>query len=339
MVSRGLHSIVLILTALAVLPIAPADEVHRFGRKQTNQTEVLAASDVPKPAVYGVRDTLAAAVKTWGSSGRMEYWILGTDHAAAVALAKKFCDRRVARGHMTRKSCEQDSGNKDHGFLMYQKIGADALESGRPRGSAGHNGGAVWGFHRMTSSLPLGFAGVLDIPGEGEQVTILHEYWHSIQHAFIQTADHQERRKQMGPVWFTEGSAVAMAETTAERLWKSGGLKRWNNSPHPWRSLRERMLSKLNIVKSKRKDCETALPDSYDDDCRELAYEGGAWAALLLMHRHGQDVLLKKFHPRVNDLGWRGAFEKTFEQTPQEFVDDFEAFLKLPEEEQLKILP
>lgn len=313
--------------------------VNLFGIEQRNQTEVFVASDVSKKVEQAVKDTLAVAVKAWGSSGRFEYWVLGTDRAAAEKLASAFCDRRVARGHMTRRDCLNDSNNKDHGFLSYQKIGAQALASGMPRGSAGHNGGAQWGFHRMTSSLPLGFAGVLNIAGEGEQVTILHEYWHSMQNAFIQTPDHNKRRSLMGPVWFIEGSAVAMAEINASRLWASGKLSKWNNASHPWRSLEQRMTNKMKVVQEKRKMCTTLLPDSYDSECRQLAYDSGGWAIAYLMHKFGQDVLLKSFHPNVEKLGWEACFQKTFGQSTVEFVSDFEKFVDLPLSEQVKVLP
>ena len=315
------------------------DPTNIFGVEQRNQTEVFVASDVSRKVEQAVKDTLAVAVDTWGSSGRFEYWVLGTDRAAAVELASAFCARRVARGHMTRRDCLNDSQNKDHGFLSYQEIGAQALASGMPRGSAGHNGGAQWGFHRMTSSLPLGFAGVLNIAGEGEQVTILHEYWHSMQNAFIQTPDHKKRRSLMGPVWFIEGSAVAMAEINASRLWASGKLPKWNNASHPWRSLEQRMTNKMKLVQEKREMCTTLLPDSYDSECRQLAYDSGGWAIAYLMNKFGQDVLLKSFHPNVEKLGWEACFKKTFGQSSAEFVNEFEKFVDLPRSEHVKVLP
>ena len=310
-----------------------------FGKKQENQTEVFVAGDVSPKVEQAIKETLAVAVKTWGSSGRMEYWVLGTDPNAAKKLAEKFCNRRVALGQMSRIDCLADSSNKDHGFLMYQQIGAKALASGRPRGSAGHNGGAEWGFHRMTSSLPLGFAGVLKVAGEDEQITLLHEYWHSIQNSFIQTRKHDRRRKLMGPAWFVEGSAVAMAELTAAKLWKEGTLRRWKNGPHPWQSLRVRMSNKMKSLQAKRKDCPTPLPDSYKEPCRQLAYDGGAWAVAYLLDKHGHDVLLKKFHPHVERLGWEKAFQETFGQTSKEFISEFDRFLDLPIERQLDSLP
>ena len=332
----------LVLTAASgeeAAPLSAPPPTNLFGIKQGNQTEVFVASDVSKEVEKAVKDTLGVAVNTWGSSGRFEYWVLGTDRAAAVELAASFCARRVARGHMTKRDCLNDSTNKDHGFLTYQAIGAQALASGKPRGSAGHNGGAEWGFHRMTSSLPLGFAGVLDIAGEDEQITILHEYWHSIQNAFIQTKDHKVRRDLMGPVWFIEGSAVAMAEINSAKLWASGKLPKWNNSSHPWQTLQQRMTNKMRFVQEKRKACPSLLPESYSGECSQLAYDSGGWAITYLMNKFGEDVLLKSFHPKVEKLGWKECFQKTFGQSSTEFVADFEKFMDLPLSEQVKVLP
>jgi hypothetical protein len=311
-----------------------------FGRDAKSGTliEVFTAADVSEKVKQAVVDTLAAASDIWGSSGRLEYWVLGTDRGAAMQLGVKFCERRIARGQMTRRDCLADNDNRDHGFLMYQEIGANALATGMPSGSAGHNGGAEWGFHRMTSSLPLGFAGVLNIAGEDEQVTIFHEYWHSLQNSFIQTTDHRKRRKLMGPVWFVEGSAVAMAEFTTAELRGSGTLPNWNNASYRWPTLEQRMTDKMKLIQSKRKSCPTSLPNSYDDDCRQLAYEGGAWAIAYLMKRKGRNVLLESFHPEVEKLGWEAAFRKVFGLSSREFKAEFETFLDLRIDEQIKVL-
>ena len=334
------YALLISLLAFSVAHGQAKKNANIFGVIQgKNQTEVFLASDLPKEVETGIKETLAAAVKAWGSSGRFEYWVLGTDRAAAVKLAEAFCKRRVARGHMTKKNCLRDSSNKDHGFLSYQAIGAKAIATGRPRGSAGHNGGAQWGFHRMSSSLPLGFASKLNIPGEGEQITVLHEYWHSVQNAYIQTQEHKKRREFMGPVWFIEGSAVAMAEITHAKLRATGKLRKWNNSNNKWQSLHQRMANKMRQVQRQKKGCSTVLPNSYDDKCRQLAYEGGAWAIAYLMHKHGEDVLLKSFHPNVEKLGWEACFKKTFGKSSAEFTKEFAKFLELPLAEQLKILP
>ena len=81
------------------------------------------------------------------------------------------------------------------------------------------------------------------------------------------------------------------------------------------------------------------MPDSYDGPYRELAYQSGAWAILYLMHREGNDVLLKSFHPNVERLGWNAAFQDAFGQSVEEFSMEFKAFVDKPLNEQLKILP
>ena len=310
-----------------------------YGVKQENQTEVLAAADVPSAVAQAVKDTLAAATKTWVSSGRLEFWVLGTDRAAAVDLAAAFCERRVARGDMSERDCLEDSENKDHGFLMYQAIGAEALASGNPRMDAAHNGGAEWGIHRMASSLPLGFAGFLGIAGEGDQITILHEYWHSVQMSFMQPGDHGPNQEVAGPVWFIEGSAVAMAEFTSSKLLASGELRQWNNAVRPWPNLRERMEAKMKLVQRLKQGCSSYLPDAYGGECGQLAYEGGAWAVAYLMHKFGEDVLLRSFHPNVQRLGWEQCFQKTFGQSSNDFRAEFAVFMQKPIAEQLEILP
>ena len=94
---------VFLLTLISATGFAQAPPKSKseniFDKKPQNQTEVFVASDVSKKVEQAVKDTLAVAVDTWGSSGRLEYWVLGTDRAAAVKLAESFCKRRVARGH------------------------------------------------------------------------------------------------------------------------------------------------------------------------------------------------------------------------------------------------
>ena len=310
-----------------------------FGIKQENQTEVFVAADVSQAVEQGMKETLAAAVKSWGSSGHLEFWVLGADRAAAIELTAEFCARRVARGDMAERDCLDDSENKDHGFLMYQAVGAVALSSGQPHMDAANNGGAEWGIHTLASSLPLGFSGLLGIAGEGDQITILHEYWHSVQRSFLQTQDQSRSQELMGPTWFVEGSAVAMAEITATKLWASGELPKWNNSPQPWPTLEERMTNKMKIVQQLRKKCPSLLPKSYGGECTQLAYESGGWAILYLMNKFGEDVLRKTFHPDVERLGWEECFRKTFGQSSAEFTVEFEKFMDLPLSQQIKILP
>lgn len=325
-------------------------EGDRFGIEAGGGFEVFVASDVSKDAETGVSETLEAATKAWGSSGRLEYWVVGTDPQATVDLATIFCDRRVTNGDMDRKDCEEDAlENKDHSFNAYRKIGAKALSSGRPTGNAGHNGGAEWGFHRMTSSLPLGFVGQLGVPGEDEQVTVLHEYWHSLQHSFLQTTSRGNSQKYvsgertrdslLGPIWFQEGSAVAMAEITHERLRTSGELSPWDNGEWEWRGLETRMSQKMSEVQANRDKCPSMANIEYGSQCtHSMGYSAGAWAVIFLLSEFTQDIFLTEFHPVVEEKTWEGAFTHTFGMSSSEFYKKFDDFLELSLDDQLKLL-
>ena len=54
-----------------------------FDIRSANQTEVFVASDVAPEVEQAVKETLAVAVETWGSTGRLEYWVVGTDRHSA----------------------------------------------------------------------------------------------------------------------------------------------------------------------------------------------------------------------------------------------------------------
>ena len=71
-----------------------------------------------------------------------------------------------------------------------------------------------------------------------------------------------------------------------------------------------------------------------------LYYDIGACGTAYLLNKVGKpNALLDVFHPYVEELGWEGAFVKTFGISSEAFFEEFDAFLLLPYEEQKKILP
>jgi hypothetical protein len=65
----------------------------------------------------------------------------------------------------------------------------------------------------------------------------------------------------------------------------------------------------------------------------------GAWAVALLLHGAGDDALLTDFYPRLDALGWDGAFEATFGRSAASFEEEFARFLRQPLDAQLKVVP
>ena len=143
----------------------------------------------------------------------------------------------------------------------------------------------------------------------------------------------------MGPVWFVEGAAEYMAQTTGEALRRAGRLPTDPRFPgDPWRA-RDRMEQKLRSGLALRAEHPgLALGEvDYGPD-GQIAYDLGAWAIAWLCHRAGPDVLIERFYPAVEALGWEAAFGEVFGLTPAAFYAEFDRFLELDRAQQLAIL-
>ena len=100
-----------------------------------------------------------------------------------------------------------------------------------------------------------------------------------------------------------------------------------------------------NKMKSGKNRIEDNCPGTelheltYDNDCSRAAYDLGAWAVAYLLNKVGQEALLDTFYPSLNELGWEGAFQKTFGMSSEDFSAEFDLFLEKPLADQLAILP
>ena len=268
--------------------------------------------------------------------------MLGTDLEAAKDLTELFCERRSQRGDSEKSQClsENLDPNEKHRFEYYRQKGADAIAREKAGGSMGRNGKRGWGIHLFISSYPLGFDKLFGSSPGGEQKSVFHEYFHAVQHAHLQTSDPDERRALLGPVWSSEGGAEYMAQTTVRKLWASGKLTTIDNS-----GLSSFEQSFENKMKSGKNTIEEHCPGTklheltFDNDCSGAAYDLGAWAYAYLLNKVGQEALLDTFYPSLNELGWEGAFQKTFGMSSEDFSAEFDLFLEKPLAEQLAILP
>jgi len=176
---------------------------------------------------------------------------------------------------------------------------------------------------------------MFDLPYADEQKTVFHEYFHAVQHAHIQTRDFDERRSMMGPTWFAEGGAEFMAQTASQRMRDSGALR-----ASDWNPLTERLTWPMEEVKEwmSSNPGASASQIPYGPD-QGIAYSYGLWAHAWLADRFGPDALLGSFYPRLNDLGFEGAFQNAYAMSTAEFIAEFDQFLLLSIQEQLEILP
>lgn len=328
--------------ATSSTPAGADEDEDTWGRIIEAPPEVFFAADLSEDVRSGVTQALLAATTEWGNYGPLEYWVLGTDVKAAKDLADQFCERRDERGQYDKSACMADSQrtDRDHNFEYYRRVGADALASGRGGSAMGLNGNREWGIHFYTSSHPFGFDRLLGVSPAQEQATVFHEYFHAVQSAHIGTRSHWKRQALMGPVWFVEGGADFMAETATRRLWASGNLPLLEGDERP--PFEEGFAQRMRSAREKvARSCPgMKLHEfTYENHCEGAAFDLGAWAVAYLLHGAGQTALLDTFYPSLEELGWEGAFEKTFGTSSREFSDEFALFLERPLAEQLAILP
>jgi hypothetical protein len=229
-----------------------------------------------------------------------------------------------------------------HGFDYYRKLGADAIVSGQPGGSAGLNGDRQMGIHFFTSSIPVGFTDYFQVPGAEEQKTVFHEYFHAVQHSYIFTEDYRKRDELLGPVWFNEGSAEYMAQIASRKARASGALEDINSTGRWPFEFTQNMENYMNNGLGKITDiCPgTSIKDlTYENNCNNAMYDLGAWAHAYLASKFGADVLLEIFYPNLEELGWEETFISSYGVTSDEFYTEFDKFLELSIGDQLAILP
>ena len=314
----------------------------QWGEICSDPPRIFYAADVPESVRQWLDQALVAATKEWGNYGPLEYWVAGVDRKASEELSEAYCARRAAQGHFPKDGCLKHDHTARFLPDMAEKIAA-ALVEGRPFSSAGLNGHREFGFHLFSSSFPLGFAGELGVPPADDQKVVLHEYFHAVQHAHINTRDRNERDRKLGPVWFNEGSAEFMAQVTVDRLRSSGAL-RVAAPEHPtargWGLLRDRMAHTMERVqRALRENPSLRFTEIRYGPEQILAYDYGTWAHAWLAAEVGERALLDTFYPKLNAMSWEQAFLETYGLGPGEFEAQFSEFLQLPIEQQLEILP
>lgn len=305
------------------------------------------ADDVDVQARKGMIEAMTVATEVWGNYGPLEYWVQGVDEAAGRALVQRFCERRVELRNTRLQPCLNRELRGEHSLLSYQALGAEAVATKQPSGSAGRNGSAEWGLHRFASSMPWGMMenSPFGTAGDGDQKTIFHEYFHAVQHAQIHPGlPRDDRDRLLGPVWFIEGGAEYMATTGHAQAQAAGLLPIWGNGEwdRSYKAYRKSMGRKFRdaVRDHGQHDCVAEMVKlTYESPCRRFFYDGGSWAVAVLASRHGEMVLLDEFYPNLKIMSWEEAFVATFEQSSEEFYEDFRELLEGSVRDALKILP
>ena len=156
----------------------------------------------------------------------------------------------------------------------------------------------------------------------------IHEYAHVFQRAHART-----------PTWLTEGGAEFLAFYLGDK--------------HDWIDFEISMEGSMRMAR-KVKKAEASLIDFEDVGkiekerphlkkyYRHLAYDAGAWAVALLIHRsesRSVKQFMTKFYPMLDEKGWRSAVCRYGGYGDiNAFYSAFAKQLEQPEKEQMKLL-
>ena len=226
----------------------------------------------------------------------------------------------------------------------YRKIGLNL-----PSGSA--NAGMVRnsGYTATQSSIPFQYdplthpAGYDWISKEEHSIMVFHEYYHITQAQNVMATEEivdetgNTVRPEYGPTAFSEGPANYISQYLIRELSNIGTYKA---STKANRNLKDLMQGDMEKVQEMLKGCpDFKLEElNYGNPCDPYMF--GQWAAAYLTNKVGNMYIFHDvFWPKINEMTFVGAFEDTFDMTYDELNSEFKDFLKLPIDEQLKVVP
>ncbi len=291
---------------------------------------VVAGAAMDPAAVTQVHEALDAGIEILGGWGPLHIVMVGINDPDHIMLAEHLCGIYDKNGlHVRGGSLETCITETADEFSRYDCCGA-AHNPPEPLSPVG--------LQSIQFSAPEISA------AEGRlRATTLHEYVHVFQNAqtvwpneLDSDADGRIRVYGHGMVWMEEGSAEFFAQYFAGQ--------------RGWTDYRANMVENLLSAKKVRSEWGVSLRDVETRDgqarVRELCdcggmlyYETGTWATAWLVNRSSIDAFLVDYFPRLSYDGWEVTFQNAFGLTMDEFYTEFDAFLDLPIDEQMSILP
>jgi len=309
----------MLITAIASVLLVGCGEIQievgrdNWGGTTSQKAEFYAASDVTRSQIELTSQWYEIASKAWGNYGPLEFWIVGTNEAAATALDKRYCELRKQKDlTVSLEHCL----NRDHNFVSYAKGGNAGLNTRR-------NEHEKWSGFIITMSAKF--------PGPQEEdykPVVLHEYFHVYQHAHIHSKNDFERKsRNLKNPWWTEGGAEYMAQLLYS---KQKGV-----SPSYLKEIMERKLRSLKNLREGE-----SIKDITYGKRGGIAYDLGAWFIAFIISKTSEADYRVKFYRDLNTEGFEESFIKNFGASSKDLLDEFHnTFLKLSLEGKMKIIP
>ena len=288
------------------------------------ETTYMLASDLSSDSLQEVKRGIDVVEDYLGIYGPYKVYIVGTDEKEAEIMAEDYCEWAYDRQDFSH--CMNDQGVAIKEIAHYKGANAFAQHS--------HH------LEKPNQSFVIGNPLQIDV-GFGSKIAA-HETVHIYQNAHhvyrFDPETHQVLNYDSLPRWLEEGSAEFLALYLSD---KEGCV-----------SFRQMMEEAMGAVHELRREYpQLSIRDLHDEESTyatekvcdycvgRLQYEFGQWATALLVEKSSIDILYKKFIPEMHLAGRDSAFKQYFGLTIEEFYAEFELFLELDINAQMKILP
>ena len=321
--------------------VAPPAEPPQWGVPTDQKPIFFYAADIPQSSRDRVEETFQKATRYWPNYGPLEVWVTGIQTMPIFNMINEYCDRRSELKQMNKFTCLDK--NRNGSFEEFRKWSAIFQRYGENYAQGVASDTSKYGFHQIVLSYPFGFTDAAPELAAKYQQLIFHEYFHIVQGAAIpsnaDTANSRAvRNRLMGPRWFSEGTAEYVSLLAVDDLRRSGHLPIYEGSLDDY-SFTNEMMENLKGAKAslaKKKNITLAGAEHLVEDISP--YDVGPWTIAYLVNESSPNVLLDVVYPNIAQLGWSKTFKLAFGMGPAQFEKEFMKFMKLPVQEQIKML-
>ena len=343
-------------------PLDPEMNENLWGVKNDSEPNFYFTYDIDEAVQEATISAMLGAMDEFGNWGPIELWVIGQDYEGVQMKAKSFCDIRVRRFQeffpqfnslscyefmlyplegenylpTTLVSTDQRLISDGGYFNYYMSKSIETIENNWATGfGKGLNGRRDWGIKLFIFSNPIGFLSTENY--YKEMVNVYYEYYHALQEsAFIdeELGDTYEfgDDTRRGPHWFYSGASIFMADYAVRK-------RESNNNLSPIKErLKQQFLYGESLVE--QNGCsEITLKEISPENCFNLKFYWGEPAvAYLLSTISNPNALNEVFYPNLYQLGFKDAFELTFNKTLEEFYTEWDSIMLKTIDERINLI-
>ena len=343
-------------------PLDPEMNENLWGVKNDSEPNFYFTYDIDEAVQEATISSMLGAMDEFGNWGPIELWVIGQDYEGVQMKAKSFCDIRVRRFQeffpqfnslscyefmlyplegenylpTTLVSTDQRLINDGGYFNYYMSKSIETIENNWATGfGKGLNGRRDWGMKLFIFSNPIGFLSTENY--YKEMVNVYYEYYHALQEStFIdeELGDTYEfgDDSRRGPHWFYSGASIFMADYAVRK-------RESNNNLSPIKDrLKQQFLYGESLLE--QSGCsEITLKEISPENCFNLKFYWGEPAvAYLLSTISNPNALNEVFYPNLYQLGFKDAFELTFNKTLEEFYTEWDSIMLKTIDERINLI-